>query len=669
MQPPLPIGTVVQNRYRLLKILGQGGFGRTYLAEDAGRFKERCALKEFIPVQTGGYTSDKSKELFQREAATLYQIQHPQIPQFRATIEQDGRLFLVQDYVEGNTYSTLLSQRKSQGKRFSEAEVLQLLQQMLPVLDHIHAKGIIHRDISPDNIILRASDRLPVLIDFGVVKELVTRFQYPQKAPTVTTVGKMGYAPPEQIQTGRAYPSSDLYALAVTCAVLLTGQDPQDLYDEASLSWTWYRWIPPVNPGLTAVLHRMLSYKPSDRYSDAREVAIALKSSYNNPAASKIPPTQVQALPDPQSSQIQNLAVERSRAMRAATVTPTAPSQYTSHQPNPVIPASTERSSWDNPLLVVFVGMFLAILAGVGSWAIVSTILNNPAQVKTILTPIPTPTVFENPTDSTPTPTPIETTTPTPEPEPVTTEERLNLLAGDSLSAPGNLKSNETVNYIINATKGQQLSASLEEEGVLITIIGPKEEPVDDRSTRVTRWEGVLPENGNYVIQLRTVRGVQDSPYRLNLRLTNPTPTPTPTETPTPTPTPTETPTPTPSLSQSPFPGEEFKVAPPATNEYDEEPLDLPPGNASAQLSGTTSKGRIKRYLVYAQAGQVLSARIQTGAAVTRLDIRYPNGQLVENASGLGEWEGKIDSSGEYQIDVKTTEGPANFTIEVNVRQ
>lgn len=675
MQPPLSAGTLLQNRYRLLKILGQGGFGRTYLAEDTGRFKERCALKEFIPVQKGGYAPQKSQELFQREAAILYQIQHPQIPQFRATIEQDGRLFLVQDYVEGKTYSALLSDRKSQAKTFSESEVLQLLQQMLPVLDHIHAKGIIHRDISPDNIILRDRDRLPVLIDFGVVKELVTRFQSPQKTPTVTTVGKMGYAPPEQIQTGRAYPSSDLYALAVTCAVLLTGQDPQDLYDEGSLSWTWYRWIQPINPGLTAVLNRMLSYKPSDRYSDAREVAIALKSSYNNPSAAKVPPTQVQASPASQYSPMQTLPVNSPGAIRAATAAPTSPSQYLPTEPKPVVPLPAERSSWDNPLLVTFVGMFLAIVAGFGSWAIVSTILNNPAQVKTLLTPIPTPTVFESPTDSTPTPTPLETTTPTPEPEPVTSNERLNLLAGDSLSTPGNIKANETVNYIINATKGQQLSASLEEEGVLITILAPNEQPVDERSTRVTRWEGVLPNSGNYIIQLRTVKGIENSAYRLNLRLTNPEPTPTPTPeatpeaTPTSTPEATPTPTPTPTLGESPFPGEEFKVAPPATNEYDEEPLDLPPGNASAQISGRTSKRRIKRYLVYAQAGQVLSARIQTGASATRLDIRYPNGQLVENATGLGEWEGKVDSSGEYQIDVKATEEPTNFTIEVNVRQ
>ena len=658
MQPPLPLGIVLQNRYRLLKILGQGGFGRTYLAEDTGRFNERCALKEFIPVQTGAYTPEKSKELFQREASVLYQIQHPQIPQFRATIEQDGRLFLVQDYVEGTTYSTLLSARKLQGKSCSEGEVLQLLQQMLPVLDHIHGLGIIHRDITPDNIILRARDRLPVLIDFGVVKQLVTKFQFPQTAPTVTTVGKMGYAPPEQIQTGRAYKSSDLYALAVTCAVLLTGQEPQDLYDETSLSWTWYRWIQPIDPGLTAVLNRMLSYKPSDRYGDAREVAAALKSSYNNPSAT-IPPTKS---PAPQYSQVQTLAANRPTSNQ---------SQYSSNQTNPVIRSGGD-STWDNPLLVTFVGMFLAILAGVGSWTLVSTVLNRQPQGQTFSTPTPTLTVFDSPTDATPAPIPTSPPTPTLEPEPVTSEQRLNLLVGDSLSTPGTLKANETVNYIISGTQGQQLTASLEEEGVLMTILAPNEQPLDDRARRVTRWEGVLPEGGNYVIELRTVRGVEESAYKLNLRLTNPEPTPTPsatpTEIPTPTETPTPTPTPTPSLGESPSPGEEFKIAPPPNDEFDEEPLDLPPGNANAQISGRTSQRRPKRYLVYAQAGQVLSARIQTGTGAARLNIRYPNGQLVDNASGLGEWEGKVDSSGEYKIDVTAKEA-TNFTIEVNVRQ
>ncbi|HEY9598092.1 MAG TPA: serine/threonine-protein kinase, partial [Cyanophyceae cyanobacterium] len=204
MEPPIAAGTILQNRYHLISVLGQGGFGRTYLAEDQGRFNEPCALKELIPPQTGTQALEKSKELFQREAETLYKINHPQVPQFRANFEQDGRLFLVQDYVEGKTYRELLNDRKAQtviqpnlGQAapppstgvFSEAEVRQLLLQMLPVLDHIHSKNIIHRDITPDNIILRNSDRMPVLIDFGVVKELATRFLAPAGSAPLTTVG------------------------------------------------------------------------------------------------------------------------------------------------------------------------------------------------------------------------------------------------------------------------------------------------------------------------------------------------------------------------------------------------------------------------------------------------------------------------------------------------
>ncbi|MGL4379285.1 MAG: protein kinase domain-containing protein, partial [Microcoleaceae cyanobacterium] len=241
MQPPIPIGTILQNRYRVLSILGQGGFGRTYLAEDQGRFNERCALKEFIPNTNGTYALDKSKELFQREAAILYQIQHPQIPQFRATFEENQRLFLVQDYVEGKTYRTLLNERKSFGSVFSEPEVLLFLRQILPVLAHIHARGIIHRDIAPDNIILRESDRVPVLIDFGVVKELATRVSGDPAMPA-TSVGKVGYAPSEQMLSGQATPSSDLYALAVTAIVLLTGKEPQELLDQHTLVWSWQQW-------------------------------------------------------------------------------------------------------------------------------------------------------------------------------------------------------------------------------------------------------------------------------------------------------------------------------------------------------------------------------------------------------------------------------------------
>ncbi|MFW6264112.1 MAG: protein kinase domain-containing protein, partial [Cyanobacteriota bacterium] len=246
MQSPISTNTLLNNRYRLVKILGQGGFGRTYLAEDQGRFNELCAIKELIPNQEPDYLVEKSKELFQREASTLYQIQHPQIPQFRATFEENGRLFLVRDYVEGKTLAALLQERQTQGQVFQEAEVRTLLEQLLPVLAYIHSKGIIHRDISPDNIILSQpspdQNAIPILIDFGVVKELATRFQSPEGGTPATTVGKLGYSPSEQIQMGQVYPSSDLYSLAVTAVVLLTGKDPRELFDAVQLSWQWRRW-------------------------------------------------------------------------------------------------------------------------------------------------------------------------------------------------------------------------------------------------------------------------------------------------------------------------------------------------------------------------------------------------------------------------------------------
>ncbi len=148
----------MQNRYRIIQILGQGGFARTYLAEDQRRFNELCALKELIPVTTVTHGWEKAQELFGREATILYQIEHPQVPKFRERFEQDQRLFLVEDYVAGKSYRTLLSERQTIGQTFTETEVLHLLRSLLPVLEHIHSRGIIHRDISPENIILRDSE-------------------------------------------------------------------------------------------------------------------------------------------------------------------------------------------------------------------------------------------------------------------------------------------------------------------------------------------------------------------------------------------------------------------------------------------------------------------------------------------------------------------------------
>src|SRR5512140_3373506 len=115
MQTPITIGSILQNRYHIIRVIGQGGFGRTYLAEDQRRFNELCVLKELIAPGTGTSGGEKAQELFEREAAILYQIEHPQIPKFREKFAQNQRLFLVQDFVAGKTYRHLLKERQETG--------------------------------------------------------------------------------------------------------------------------------------------------------------------------------------------------------------------------------------------------------------------------------------------------------------------------------------------------------------------------------------------------------------------------------------------------------------------------------------------------------------------------------------------------------------------------
>lgn len=303
-------GLMLAARYRIVRQLGQGGFGRTYLAEDFHRFNEPCVLKEFAPQVQGIYALEKATELFEREAGVLYKLQHSQIPQFREMFrvqqEDQAFLFLVQDFVAGQTYQALLDARKRQGLRFSETEVTQLMLQLLPVLEYIHSLGVIHRDISPDNLILRSTDGLPVLIDFGGVKQVAatvaSQVMGSQKAggmpPMATRLGKLGYAPPEQMQGGVIYPHSDLYALAATVLVLLTGKQPQELIDLQMFAWKWRQEVN-LSPTLGSVLDKMLQLRPSDRFSRAGEVLQALKPP--QPAPIPYPPTQPR-LPETQAT-------------------------------------------------------------------------------------------------------------------------------------------------------------------------------------------------------------------------------------------------------------------------------------------------------------------------------------------------------------------------------
>jgi serine/threonine-protein kinase len=341
-------GQLLAWRYQVVSELGQGGFGRTYLAEDTNRFHEPCVLKEFAPQVEGAQALQKAEELFAREAGTLYQLQHPQIPKFREMFRADWqgreRIFLVQDYVEGETYADLLKHRTQTGDRFSEAEVVQLLLQILPVLDYIHSAGVIHRDISPDNLIQRSTDGLPVLIDFGGVKQVAAQVisvtsPTPQPA-TVTRLGKLGYAPAEQLELGEVYPHSDLYALAVTTLVLLTGKEPADLFSSnGSLNRHQWRQAVALSPTLVNILAKMLEAYPNKRYQSAQEVMQALTvGGYQ--AAIAAPPTAMPPAPIPVFSPDPKLSAPTSTTPDPATIaiSPKRHSPAVTVAPSPIKP-------------------------------------------------------------------------------------------------------------------------------------------------------------------------------------------------------------------------------------------------------------------------------------------------------------------------------------------
>jgi serine/threonine-protein kinase len=355
-------GEILGDRYRIVRELGHGGFGRTYLAEDLNRFNEPCVLKEFAPQVQGTYALQKAEELFEREAGVLYKLQHPQIPKFRELFRvkqgNKGRLFLVQDFVEGQTYHALLDARRRQGLRFNETEATQLMLQILPVLEYIHSLGVIHRDISTDNLIWRSTDRLPVLIDFGGVKQVAatvaSQFIASQGAggmPAMATrLGKVGYAPHEQMQGGIVFPHSDLYALAVTVLVLLTGKEPQQLIDPHTLAWNWRREVN-LSPRLGSVLDKMLQPRPSDRFASAVQVLQALTAA---PPPVAYPPTQ------PPLPRTEATVAVAPPPVTAPVNPPTPPVVRTP------LPSSTgnQSSGWLRKSLLMFI--LIAVAGGIG---------------------------------------------------------------------------------------------------------------------------------------------------------------------------------------------------------------------------------------------------------------------------------------------------------------
>ncbi len=270
MSSSIDTGEILSDRYQILRRLGQSKFGYTYLAEDISDGSGTFVLKELLVPGGDSCYRAKVEKLLTIEAKLLHQLKHPQVPKFRELFHhkqaEKKRFFLVQDYVEGHSYRTFLETRKSQSYCFNEEEVIKLFKQILPLLQYIHDQGVIHGCICPDNILLRTWDLLPVLIDFGGIKKVVANISS-QNRPGW---GKLGYAPPEQRTEGVVATHSDLYALAVTALVLLSGKLPQQLFNRQTREWDWQKNH--LSPQLQPVVKKMLTPEPRERYQKASEV-------------------------------------------------------------------------------------------------------------------------------------------------------------------------------------------------------------------------------------------------------------------------------------------------------------------------------------------------------------------------------------------------------------
>lgn len=368
-------------RYLPQKLLGRGGFGAAYGAIDRYTPSLRpCVVKQFQPsVDLAPEQWAIAQSLFEREAEALEQLgnAHPQIPDLFAFFPlvvpggssgNEEFFYLVQEFIDGQTMEEELAARGP----FSEKETLEVLISMLKVLKFVHEHQTIHRDIKLSNI-MRHRNGLLYLLDFGAVKQVTKTAG--GSSHRSTGIYSVGFAPPEQVAGGQVYPSTDLYALAVTCITLLTGREPSELYDAFNNSWQW-RSYASVSPLLADVLDRMLLPVPKDRFQSVHEVAVALRGPLGTPAPASasaaspspatlpVPPTQTLgasgAIAPPPRRQSVSQAAPVPQAV-AKTPAKTSPS-------SPAPPAKTKAQA-----LLVHAG-FLGFEGALVSTALLSTL-------------------------------------------------------------------------------------------------------------------------------------------------------------------------------------------------------------------------------------------------------------------------------------------------------
>jgi serine/threonine protein kinase len=256
-------------RYRIIKPLGVGGFGHTFLAEDTHLpGHPPCVIKQLMPQSADPFFLQTAKRLFDTEAQVLHKLgEHQQIPKLFAHFEENQEFYLVEEFIDGN----VLGEEIKNGQQWNETQVIKLLLDILIPLAFVHQHQVIHRDLKPANLIRRKQDSKIVLIDFGAVKEILSQAtSFHGQSSLTVAIGTPGYAPNEQ-SNGKPTLSSDIYAVGIIAIQALTGLHPNQLPDDPSTGEIVWRNHTQVSPKLAEILNKMVRYDFRQRYQSAEE--------------------------------------------------------------------------------------------------------------------------------------------------------------------------------------------------------------------------------------------------------------------------------------------------------------------------------------------------------------------------------------------------------------
>ncbi|MDH6065400.1 serine/threonine-protein kinase [Umezakia ovalisporum] len=269
------LGNTLVGRYQIISHLGDGGFGKTFVACDTHLpGLPQCVVKKLKPLANDPVNLETARRLFQTEAQVLYKLGiHDRIPQLLAYFEENAEFYLVQEFIPGHN----LSQELTPGKILSQQQVVSLVQEILSILEFVHQHKVIHRDINPQNLLRREQDGKLVLIDFGAVKQIATQVINSQgQTKSTVAIGTPGYLPGEQAQ-GTPKFSSDIYAVGIIAIQALTGLLPDQLEIDVDTNEIIWQNHATVSPEFAQFIDEMVCYDFRQRYANATVALQALQ--------------------------------------------------------------------------------------------------------------------------------------------------------------------------------------------------------------------------------------------------------------------------------------------------------------------------------------------------------------------------------------------------------